>query len=112
MPRRAARQPMLIDLDELLNGNPSWEQVVAFFKDGEFHEESYLVQAIERWLLTEEQRKRIFDAHLSIEKMLNGRYGEKEESAVEAIYNEWNAKLGHYQFGGWLGEKRGKPYIG
>jgi hypothetical protein len=93
----------MIDLDGLLNGDPTWEQVVEFWKDdGDFCGEEYLVQAIEKWLLTEDQRKRMFDARLSIEKMLNGRYvGEgKVGETVAAIYAEWNAKLGFKAFGG------------
>lgn len=91
----------MIDLEELLNGNPTWEQVVEFWRDDrDFCEEAYLVQAIEKWLQTEEQRKRLFDARLSIEKMLNGRYMGAVEPIVQAIYAEWNAKLGFKAFGG------------
>lgn len=91
----------LIDLDTLLCGRPTWDQVVAFWKDGEFCEEQYLVAAIEKHLLTEEQRKLMFDRHLSIEKMLNGRYvgGAEVGAAVERIYDEWNARLGFEAFG-------------
>lgn len=109
MPRRRIATPQTIELDELLHGNPTWEQVVAFFKDGEFSGEEYLISAIERWLQTEEQRKAIFDARLSIEKMLNGRYGEAEEALVESIYNAWNTKLGFYDFGS-DGSKHGQPF--
>ena len=92
----------MIELDELLNGAPTWAQVVEFWKDdGEFCEEHYLIEAIEKHLLTEEQRKRMFDARLTIEKMLNGRYvGTPEVSRVVFdIYDEWNAKLGFKEFG-------------
>jgi hypothetical protein len=92
----------LIDLDTLLHGKPTWEEVVAFWKvDGDFCEEQYLVAAIEKHLLTEEQRKLMFDHHLSIEKMLNGRYvgGAEVSAAVGRIYDEWNAKLGFEAFG-------------
>jgi len=93
----------MIDLDGLLYGDPTWEQVVEFWKDdGDFCGEGYLVSAIERWLLTEDQRKRMFDAKLSIEKMMNGRYvgGGDVSETVGAIYGEWNAKLGFNAFGG------------
>ena len=92
----------MIDLDGLCYGDPTWEQVVEFWKDdGDFCEEHYLVSAIERWLLTEDQRKRMFDAKLSIEKMLNGRYvGDGQTGkTVSDIYGEWNAKLGFQAFG-------------
>lgn len=90
----------MIDLDALLHGTPTWDQVVEFWKDdGEFCGEEYLVPAIEKHLLTEDQRKRMFDAHLSIEKMLNGRYYGRQAPVVQAIYDEWNAKLGFKAFG-------------
>ena len=88
----------MIELDELLTGKPSWEQVADFFENGEFCEEHYLVEAIEKWLLTEDQRKLMFDHRLTIEKMLNGRYAEAEP-IVYAIYAEWNEKLGTKHFG-------------
>ena len=94
-------QDEMIDLDELLNGEPTWEQVVEFWKDdGDFCGEEYLVQAIEKHLQTEDQRKRLFDARLSVEKILNGRYYGEQEPLVQAIYNEWNQKLGFKEFGG------------
>ena len=90
----------MIDLDELLNGTPTWEQVVEFWKDdGDFCGEEYLVQAIEKHLLTEDQRKVMFHYRLSIEKMLNGRYLSSISPVVEKIYGEWNAKLGFKSFG-------------
>ena len=91
----------MIDLDELLFGTPTWEQVVAFWKNGEFCEEHYLIEAIEKHLLTEEQRKQMFDSRLTIEKILNGRYvGTPEVSRVVFdIFDEWNAKLGFKAFG-------------
>lgn len=92
----------MIDLDELLNGNPTWEQVVEFWRDdGEFYGEQYLVPAIKRWLRTEDQRQRMAKADVSIEEMLNGRYnGERVGGVVQAIFDEWNAKLGFKSFGG------------
>lgn len=89
----------MIDCEELLHGNPTWEQVVEYFKEGAWDDEVYLVEAIEKHLQTEEQRKQIFDARLSIEKMLNGRYGsDKQEILVNKIFKEWNTKLGFKSF--------------
>ncbi len=93
----------MIELDELLNGTPTWEQVVEFWKDdGEFCDEEYLVEAIERWLLTEDQRKKLFEHRLSVEKILNGRYygAGKEGAFVRSLYDDWNTKLGFNLFGG------------
>jgi hypothetical protein len=93
----------LVDLDGLLYGDPTWEQVVAFWKeDGDFCEEKYLVEAIKKYLRTEEQRKRLFEVDISIEEMLNGRYQGTARNCkvVQGIYDEWNAKLGFKAFGG------------
>lgn len=90
---------MTIDLDQLINGECTIDEVREFFQSGEFCEESYLVQAIEKHLVTEEQRKQIYDQRLSIEKMLNGRYGAVEENAVQEICGQWNANLGFKFFG-------------
>jgi hypothetical protein len=89
-----------IDLDCLLHGEPSWIDVTKFFKQGDFHEEHYEVAAIEKHLLTETQRKTMFDNKLSIEKMLNGRFPYDQMDIVESIFAEWNRKLGfkHYGF--------------
>jgi hypothetical protein len=99
MPKRALRQPPCIDLETLLHGDPSWDQVVEFFRSGEFCDEPYLVEAIEKHLLTDPQRNKIFNARLSIEKMLNGRYTVDHEEMLEGIYKEWNGKLGFKCFG-------------
>jgi hypothetical protein len=87
----------MICLDEMLFGTPTWEQVVEFFKNGEFHEEQYDVLAIKKHLLTSEQRQTLFDLNLSIEDMLNGRIG--GEQRVYAIFDQWNEKLGFKCFG-------------
>jgi len=89
----------MVDLDELLYGVPTWEQVVEFFRDGEFHSEEYEVEAIEKHLMTEDQRKWMFDNHLSIEKCLNGRYT-GDIPVHEMLYKPWNDKLGFTMFGG------------
>jgi hypothetical protein len=88
----------MIELDELLNDEAEWEQVVDFFENGEFYEEHYLIDAIEKHLQTEEQRKRIFDAHTSIEKMLNGRCEAEQIKVRDEIFSEWNKKLGFEYF--------------
>ena len=89
---------MNIDLDELLHGNPTWPEVVAFWKSQGFDDESYLVRAIEKHLLTSTQCLLMLKHNLTIEKMLNGQFG-MEESIVDGIFDEWNAKLGYRAFG-------------
>ncbi len=88
----------MIDLDCLLCGKPTWDEVVDFFANGEFHEEHYLVEAIEKHLQTEEQRKKMFDHKLSIEKILNGRTEPKHEKFVNKLFKVWNEKLGIKHF--------------
>lgn len=89
-----------LELDYILYGDPSWDEVRKFFLDGEFYEEHYLVQAIERHLLTDEQRTLMFMNHLTTEKMLNGRVeGQAGLDAENQIYAGWNEKLGWIHFG-------------
>jgi hypothetical protein len=89
-----------IDLDELLNGNPSWEKVQKFFLEEEFDDEHYLVSAIKKHLLTAEQKEKLNQLDLSIADTLNGRYGGRagEEAEVNRIYKAWNKKLGFQNF--------------
>lgn len=87
------------DLDCLLYGNPTWDQVSQFFKDEEFDEEHYLIEAIEKHLLTQAQRNTLINNNLTIEKMLNGRCSVAVSSIVNQIFAEWNAKLGFKSFG-------------
>lgn len=90
----------MIDLDEILYGKPTMAQVAEFWKNGEFYEERYLVQAIEKWLLTEDQRKVLFDANLSIEKILNGECCCAAHDKVrDDLCADWNVKLGFKAFG-------------
>ena len=89
----------MIELHTLLHDDPPWEDVVFFFKDGEFYKEHFFVAAIKKHLLTEEQRKKLFDLNLSIEECLNGRYTGDQEEAVYSLYKEWNEKLGFKYFG-------------
>jgi hypothetical protein len=88
----------MIDCDYLLYGNPTWKQIVEYFKDGTFDSEHYLVEAIEKHLQTEQQREKMFLSRLSIEKILNGRYNDYQESIAAAIIIEWNNKLGFQHF--------------
>lgn len=101
--RPPARQhnPLEIDLDELLHGSPTWEQVCWYFKNGEFYQEHYSIAAIERYLLTEEQRQWLFDNRISIEKCLNGRVaGQAATDKHKVLYKPWNEKLGFKRYGG------------
>jgi hypothetical protein len=95
-------QPPLIELETLLHGEPTLEQVREFFRRGEFHEEHYSVAAIKRHLLTNEQKNLMVIHDLSIEDMLNGRVaGEERNAIVAGFYRVWNARLGFAHFG-WI----------
>ncbi len=65
-----------------------------------FHDkEEYLVSAIRRHLLTDEQRDRLHRLDCSIEDLLNGRYPyEQSENVQQWFYDPWNAKLGFDEF--------------
>ena len=88
----------MIELDQLLSGSATKEQVAEFFRHGEFYEESYLVAAIEKYLQTESQRQGIYDRRLSIEKILNGNYAGGHCQFVEQLLRQWNDWLGFENF--------------
>lgn len=99
MAKKQKLLPKIIDLDTLLYGNPTWEQVVQFYKEGEFCEEQYQVASIKKHLRTPEQKKILDEADLSIEDLLNGRYSKENEIAtVSKCIVDWNAKLGFNYF--------------
>ena len=88
----------MIDCDALLFGNPSWEQVVEFFKLGGFDSERYLVDAIKKHLRTETQRLYLASIDVSIEDILNGRVPNRFIQVSNAVKAEWNQKLGFNHF--------------
>jgi len=93
-------KPSCIELDELLEGNPTWPQVVEWFKAGEFYQEHYLIKAIKKHLRTPQQKATMDKLDMSIEDMLNGRTsGNAMWDAEQKIFDEWNSKLGYKHFG-------------
>ena len=92
---------MDVDLDEVLYGNPSFEDVAAFWRDdGEFHGEEYLIPAIKRWLLTPEERLKMYENDIDISDILNGRYLGSKSQFVCGLFDAWNQKLGFKAFSG------------
>jgi len=87
-----------IDLNELLHNNPTWADVVDFWKQGEFHEEHYLVDAILKYLLTPDQSARMSRCGITIEDVLNGRCRGEGSQLREKLCSEWNEKLGFKAF--------------
>ena len=62
--------------------------------------EAESVQAIKTHLLTEQERKKLYDANLSIEDVLNGRFDESHSGLIEEeLFPAWNEKLGYRHFG-------------
>ncbi len=73
-------------------------------------EEEELVRVIHGDLLTEGQALWLVQQKLTINNLVNNRYPVSLTDEVEAIFDDWNQKLGRYTFGYSLGEKRGMPY--
>lgn len=88
----------LIDLDTLLEGNPSWEQVVAFWKEGEFYGDKYFIPAVKKYLRTSEQQKALADADICLCEMMEGRYPMGQSHITKPIFKAWNKKLGFKAF--------------
>ena len=97
----AVRKPLkrnVIELDCLLHGNPTQEQVSDFFRHGDFHEERYLVAAIRKHLLTELQKDMMRILEYSIEDILNGRVDRLQSISAKTFFKVWNQKLGFNYF--------------
>jgi hypothetical protein len=88
---------MLVNLDLLLYGHPTKEQIVAEFHN-EFLEEYHLVAAIKKHLMSEADKQIIEQNHSSIEDMLNGRV-RGDTAWQEQMYGRWNTFLGFRCFG-------------
>lgn len=62
--------------------------------------EAYLVLAIKQHLLTEDQKRALFDRNVSIEDVLNGRVENDPDGSFEnSLFSSWNATLGWREFG-------------
>jgi len=72
----------------------SWDEVCGYHDD-----EHWIVDAIKAHLLTPQQRQWLFEHDLSVEDLLNGRYGGDLEEEIYKIYDDWNKKLGFKEFG-------------
>ena len=71
-----------------------WKEECGFYDS-----EEYLVSAIRRILLTDEQRDRLHRLNVSIEDLLNGRYPfDQSENIQRWFFDPWNAKLGWEEF--------------
>ena len=89
----------MIEMTELLYGNPSWENVQDFFKNGDFRENEYLIAAIKKYLLTNEQKQIMSTHNFSIQNMLGGQIPHELIPIKTNIYQEWNTKLEVKYFG-------------
>jgi len=77
---------------------PGWTKQVWFEASGRCQDECYLVTAIKKYLLTEAERKRLFERDVSIEDLLNGRV-EGDQGIYAEMFDAWNALLGWREFG-------------
>ncbi len=69
------------------------DEVMYGFMEG-FNDEYQNVAAIKQYLLTEEQRKWLYDNRLDIADVLSGRTDETHEDEVNKMFADWNSKLG------------------
>src|SRR6266702_8808189 len=61
-------------------------------------DEHYIVSIIKQFLRTPEQKIMLDTADISIEESLNGRYMPAQGSFIQAMYEDWNTKLGRKYF--------------
>lgn len=61
-------------------------------------DENDLVSFIRKHLLSETQRRELFEHNLSVEDCLNGRYTAEHSAFVHSLYADWNDKLGYQSF--------------
>lgn len=70
---------------------PEWK---TYFINDMFQEEYQLVSAIKRNLLSDEQKKFLFDNDISIEDILNGRFSGDFDKEISMMLKDWNNKIG------------------
>jgi len=73
------------------------QNLADLFEDGS--DEYIQISRIKKHLLTEEQKKQLYDANYDIADVLNGRTLPDFESKVESMFADWNTKLGRHVFG-------------
>jgi hypothetical protein len=100
-----------VELDEILHTQAlPPDRVKAWFRQGDWDKEEYLVQAIKRHLLYGNRKRLIANVGLSTEDILNGRYAPGGQTeVVNGVFHEWNTWLGFYCFGP-DGRRQGTPY--
>lgn len=79
-----------------------WDEECCLYQD-----ERYVVAAIKKHLLTDDQRSFLQKHSLSIEDILNGRFrGDLGDEVTATIFKPWNDHLGWHEFGFKNGEHR------
>lgn len=84
----------MVDLDEILNGNPKWEEVAEFFQFGVFHSEHNFKKAIRKYLMTEEDSNLLKQNGISLTDAINYEIEIEHEDIVHDLFESWNKKLG------------------
>ncbi len=76
------------------------DEAMEYDRQLEFDSEPELVRFIKDRLLTDTQRARLAEWHVSVEDLLNGRVpGPGDEAKYAWFFDQWNAKLGRKEFG-------------
>lgn len=84
----------MIDLEDVLNGDPSISELGEFFAKGEFHGERYLIRAIKKHLLTPIQKNELSDRNINLSDALNYEIDPEDENFVHNMFADWNKRLG------------------
>lgn len=72
----------------------SWDEACGFGED-----ERYLVDAIKRFLRTEEQKQYLYEKDLTIADLLNGNHlADMTDELIEKFFKPWNDILGWKHF--------------
>ncbi len=91
-----ARRQALLDEMKLVTFPVSEEAYYRFVNPDSENDHD---QFIRRYLLSDEQRRELFERNLTVLDILNGRFTGEHKSFVYALFDVWNAMLGKKHFG-------------
>jgi hypothetical protein len=76
-----------------------WTKQTWFEASGHGQHESYLAKAIQKNLLSAQDRAFMADRSYDVPDLLNGRWEQEDAERIQSIFNDWNCKLGWKEFG-------------
>lgn len=90
----------IVDLDQLLYGQVTLEEIQDYFRYGDFDDEVYLIKAIKRHLMDNYLQNKLNDLCVSISEILNGRVDESRIDPIiyDICFDRWNTTLGFERF--------------